>query len=74
MSLTLYAPSQTRLGKDIHVYCNWTTQREGYPETRIFCDNVGYVLAQTICFIFCKHKARGKPSVQSMKQIACAKT
>ncbi len=35
-------------------------QRAGYPETSIICSNVGYVLAQTICFIFCKHEARGK--------------
>ncbi len=26
-------------------------QREGYSETRIFYSNIGYVLAQTICFI-----------------------
>ena len=44
-------------------------QREGYPETRIFCSNVGYVLAQTICFIFCKHEDRS-----NLKQIVCAKT
>ncbi len=33
-------------------------QREGYHETRIFCNNVGCVLAQTICFIFCKHEVQ----------------
>ncbi len=27
-------------------------QREGYPETRIFRSNVGYVLAWTICFMY----------------------
>ena len=58
---------------------------DGYPETRIFCSNVGYVLAQTICFIFCKHEARSKLLVdllfllqtsclQNLKQIVCAKT
>ncbi len=33
---------------------NRHTQREGYPETRIFCSVVGYVLVQKICFVFCK--------------------
>ena len=26
------------------------SQREEYPETRIFYANIGYVLAETICF------------------------
>ncbi len=37
-----------------------SAQREGYPETRIFCSDVGYVLAQTICLIFCKHEVQSK--------------
>ncbi len=37
------------------IFAELPMQREGYPETRIFSSNVGYVLAQTICFVFCQH-------------------
>ncbi len=46
--------------QSLHLFQIQHGQREGYPETRIFCSNVSYVLAQTICIIRCKHEARSK--------------
>ncbi len=46
--------------KQFHLNKMISPQREGYPETCIFSSNVGYVLAQTICFNFCKHEVRSK--------------
>ena len=37
-----------------------TIHRVGYPDPSAFCINVGYVLAEEICFIFCKHEAQSK--------------
>ena len=49
-----------------HVYL--PIHRVGYPDPSAFCRNVGYVSAEEIGFIFCKHEVR------SMKQISFAKT
>ncbi len=52
----------------LHVCIDWTIKKMpfkplhmvGYPDPSAYCINVGYVLAEEICFIFCKHEVRSK--------------
>ncbi len=44
---------------------NMLIHRMGYPDPFAFCSNVGYVLAEEICFIFHKHEVRSKHLVYS---------
>ncbi len=43
-----------------HLYDYPHLHRVGYPDPSAFCNNVGYVLAEEICFIFRKHEVRSK--------------